>query len=289
MSVYVLIPVFNRLKATKQIIEKLLSQKLDQSLVIVVIDDGSTDGTSEFLKNTPSLVCLQGNGSLFWGGAIALALNYLKGRANQSDWVLLLNNDTDIQENYCAQLISIARENYPAVVGTLVRNEVPPHQVLSYGALIDPWTFTVQAITKKEIIKICPGAWKSDVLSGRGTLYPYKSLANVSKYFSVIFPHYFGDYWLSLHARRLGFSLLTTENSETFSSDHFGSNAVSRSLFQSFFGKRSPGYIVAKFGFWWSASNFIQKITAPLRLTAFLLMPRSRDYLCKKVCIGRAE
>jgi GT2 family glycosyltransferase len=42
-------------------------------LNIIIVDDASTDGTKKYLQNHFSdLTILNGDGSLFWGGAIKL-------------------------------------------------------------------------------------------------------------------------------------------------------------------------------------------------------------------------
>ena len=51
MTVHVLIPVFNRLEMTKRVLDCLRSQKMDEILNLIVIDDGSSDGTAEFLDS----------------------------------------------------------------------------------------------------------------------------------------------------------------------------------------------------------------------------------------------
>ena len=49
MKLTVIIPVFNEIKTIEKIIERIKSTNLD--LQIIVVDDFSTDGTREILKN----------------------------------------------------------------------------------------------------------------------------------------------------------------------------------------------------------------------------------------------
>ena len=48
--IHVVIPVFNRLELTKKCIASIKKQKNCEKIKIIVVDDGSTDGTSKFLK-----------------------------------------------------------------------------------------------------------------------------------------------------------------------------------------------------------------------------------------------
>ena len=92
-------PVFNRLEQTKTALKCIQNQLIDEELRTIVIDDGSTDGTSEYLQQNPSLNVLQGDGSLWWGGSIELGLQYVLREASPDDWILLLNNDTTVYVN----------------------------------------------------------------------------------------------------------------------------------------------------------------------------------------------
>ena len=67
-TIYIVIPVFNRLKFTKDCLDSLRKQSYGEFKVIVV-DDGSTDGTYQHLKeNYPEVIVLQGDGNLWWAG-----------------------------------------------------------------------------------------------------------------------------------------------------------------------------------------------------------------------------
>lgn len=47
----VIIPCFNESKTILNVIEKIYKQKLNVGIEVIVIDDGSTDGSSEIIKN----------------------------------------------------------------------------------------------------------------------------------------------------------------------------------------------------------------------------------------------
>jgi len=78
-------PVFNRLPLTQRMVDCLRAQKVLETLEIVVIDDGSTDGTGEWLAERGDITVLKGDGTLWWGGAIQRGLHYAFGKAAPSD------------------------------------------------------------------------------------------------------------------------------------------------------------------------------------------------------------
>lgn len=79
MTVYALMPVFNRLSMTKTAINCLRLQEFDDKLMIIVVDDGSTDGTQEYLDTQSDIVVLQGDGTLWWGGGYRLRISIYFG------------------------------------------------------------------------------------------------------------------------------------------------------------------------------------------------------------------
>ena len=123
MNIYVLIPVFNRIKYTKTIIKCLRGQTLKKNLKVYIVDDGSTDGTGAWLKKQSDINTINGTGSLLWTGAINLGLKTILKKANLQDWLLLINNDVEINNNYVEIMHKIAKNNYPAVLGSILKNK----------------------------------------------------------------------------------------------------------------------------------------------------------------------
>jgi len=270
MTVHVLIPVFNRLAMTKRIITQLRKQVLDESLEMIVIDDGSSDGTAEFLKTQADVFTLTGNGNLWWGGAIDLGLKTILGTENSDEgWVLFMNNDTEIREDYIQCLLDEARSHAPAAVGSVVRDYEYPHELLSVGPLIDPWRFSVmdlglKAFAENEVVEV-------DALAGRGVLYPLEALRLAGGMRPGTFPHYLADYEVSTRVRKSGWRLLVACNATVFSSRDFGSTYRGKRLWDRYFSIRSPSYLPAQVLYWWGVSGIFERLTFPFRFLAFFI------------------
>lgn len=278
MTIHVLMPVFNRLELTRAMINCLRSQVVDESISIVVIDDGSTDGTEQYLKTQNDVTVLQGDGSLWWGGAIDLGLKHLFAQTHNPGWVVMINNDTTIDKNFIQNLLSLARCHAPAAIGSAIINKESPYQYLSLGPKIDPWRCIVKDILDSpngdqmaslDLLKV-------DALSGRGVIYPLLALKQVQGMRTIWLPHYMADFELSLRVKFAGWQLLVSPTVVVHSTNEFGNSFRGSTWHEKLFAKRSPSYLPGQIKFWWTISNFAQRITLPARLILFLLFPSIR-------------
>ena len=74
MLIHVIVPVHNRVSMTRICLASLRMQS-DQGFRVVVVDDGSTDKTSEIIHSEfPEVELLGGDGNLWWVGSINLGL-----------------------------------------------------------------------------------------------------------------------------------------------------------------------------------------------------------------------
>ncbi|HYX05715.1 MAG TPA: glycosyltransferase, partial [Bacteroidales bacterium] len=78
----IILPVFNNLQYTKKCLETLYQNRDNARLTkeqvkIVITDDGSKDGTSEWLANNyPEVYVLKGNGNLWWSGGVNKGIRF---------------------------------------------------------------------------------------------------------------------------------------------------------------------------------------------------------------------
>ena len=278
MYIYVIIPVYNRIHYTKKIISCLREQTLRNIIKIIVVDDGSTDNTGKWLKKQNDIKTLKGNGKLLWAGAVNLAIKNIFKKKTQNGWILLINNDVEIKNDYVEILYNIARSNYPAAVGSIVKSK--NEKLISIGAKILTQKLKVKEIynnnfiyKKSEILK------NIDVLSGRGVLYPLKSIIQVNGLRPNLIPHYFADYDLSLRVKKKGYSLLISMNAVIYSDDNFDLVKEKRkkeNIIYKNFARKSSSLFYAKFLFWWTALSNIEKISLPFRIIKFIILPIMR-------------
>src|ERR1051325_2936248 len=113
----IVIPVYNRLKFTRDCLDSLEKQTIPADKIIVV-DDGSNDGTEEVLKEWyPDVTVLRGDGNLFWTAAINMGIRHalLLG----ADHVMTLNNDTIASPTFVEKMIEGSKLAPSALIGAL--------------------------------------------------------------------------------------------------------------------------------------------------------------------------
>jgi GT2 family glycosyltransferase len=82
----------------------------DHSLKVVVIDNLSTDGTFDYIKqNFPEVELINANANLGFGKANNIGLRI--AIAQNADYVFLLNQDTRIEKNTITELLNAAEAN----------------------------------------------------------------------------------------------------------------------------------------------------------------------------------
>src|SRR5207245_9340395 len=149
----------------------------------------------------------------WWAGAVDMALRRVLPPAGDDDYVLLINNDTRIGPDLVSTLVGVSRTYAGAAVGTVLRDDAPPHELISIGARMNIWqrrvADVIQELSAEERRNPKP-VYEVDALSGRGTLYPVRVLRATGYMHPRLLPHYHADYELACRARRKGFKTLVS-------------------------------------------------------------------------------
>src|SRR5210317_252519 len=102
MKLSIIIPVFNEIRTIEKLIIKVLNQEI-KNLQIILVDDFSTDGTRELIKNKLSQYIhkiIYHDKNLGKGAAIRSAQSFIEG-----DIVLIQDADLEYDPNDYKQLI----------------------------------------------------------------------------------------------------------------------------------------------------------------------------------------
>lgn len=273
MKVFVLLPVHDRLAHTRKVLEALRAQTLADNLQIVVIDDGSTDGTGQFLAEQSGVVALKGDGSLWWGGAIQRGLEWIQAQhPSIEDYVLFQNNDTWFEPGYIQELIDVSRDHGGAAVGSVIHeaDRVPP--LVSIGPRVDINRLAVWDV----LSELAPDeasspehTYRVDALSGRGTLYPVDLFNRYGLMRPRLLPHYMADYEVAMRFARHGTPLLVSTRAIVYSPPVYGNDVSRMGFWERCFGRRSSGNVVYRVFFYLLVGSPLQRLSGPLRMAFF--------------------
>ena len=163
MKATVVIPNYNGLKFLKPCLESLKRQS-EQDFAVIIIDNASTDGSIEFIKEEyPSIELIQNQENLGFSKAVNQGI-----AATKTPYVILLNNDTVVQEDFAKELVKIMDENpscFSASGKMLSYHE--KEKIDDAGDMINlfGWSFQrgnahkdEEYCQKKEVFSACAGA-----------------------------------------------------------------------------------------------------------------------------------
>ena len=198
---YVVLPVHNRVTITQSVIECIAKQTYE-NYKIILIDDGSTDGTADMvLSHLPDTVVIRGEGNLWWGGALQKGFEWLKKHASESDFCLILNDDTIFEEDFFSIGISLLERTKKTLFCALCYSQqttelIDKHVKFDYKKLTFP-----PANNPDEI----------NCMSTRGLFLKYVDWKEIGGFHPVILPHYLSDYEFTIRANRIGFDLKVSQ------------------------------------------------------------------------------
>tara|TARA_R110002049_G_scaffold2365_2_gene17254 strand:- start:11292 stop:12113 length:822 start_codon:yes stop_codon:yes gene_type:complete len=132
-TIAVLITSFNRKNITLKCLEKLFSQKLtDFSLNVFLVDDGSTDGTSEAIsKKFPQVQIINGDGNLYWNRGMHRA--WTEASKQHNDFYLWLNDDTFLYDDAIKNSLEISSKVGEGAIIVGATCSVINKQLTTYG------------------------------------------------------------------------------------------------------------------------------------------------------------
>jgi len=127
MGVSVVIPLYNQQAYTKICLESLHANStgLDKT---VVIDNGSSDGTAEYLAACADIQVISNSVNLGCAAAWNQGV-----KATHSEWVVILNNDVIVSPDWLAGMIDFAERNEFDIVSPAFREGEYNYEIKVYS------------------------------------------------------------------------------------------------------------------------------------------------------------
>jgi GT2 family glycosyltransferase len=135
-KVLIIVLTFNGIDLTIDCLRSL-QQIHYQNVTTMVVDNASVDGTPQIVReNFPAVQVIETGANLGYAEGNNVGMRY--AMANGYDYVLLLNNDTEVAPNFLDQLVTVCESNAAVgVVGPKVLYHSHPDLIYSAGGTVD--------------------------------------------------------------------------------------------------------------------------------------------------------
>ena len=203
-KIYILVPVHNRIETTRKFVALLKNQTI-RNLRLVLIDDGSTDGTSEMVTTLlPESTILKGDGNLWWGGSLQKGYEWLiEENLPDPTPILIINDDTTFGPDFLANALKVLTSSPKKLLLARARNE--KGELIENGVMIHWGRLRFEALKDDR---------EMNCASTRGLFLRLGDLRRIGGFHPILLPHYLSDYEFSIRAIRKGFSIGTDPSVE---------------------------------------------------------------------------
>lgn len=196
-QIAIIIPTFNRVNETRNIILQILRQDFNQ-YKIIICDSGSTDGTQNLESEFPDITILNVGPDKWWTGAVNSGIQ--KAKKEGFKLLLILNDDLLIPENLISRLFEYSNQ-FPKTIITTVQKELSGQL---YAGSIFKGIFKFRENIRKfpeEILQL-------DCSNGCCFLIPTEIIAVIGITDENRIPHVGGDLSIFLRSRNAGYKCI---------------------------------------------------------------------------------
>lgn len=212
-SVAIVTPIFNRIGNLARYFDSLENINY-KNFKIVIVDDGSTDGSSQFVKeHHPDAVLLLGDGNLWWAGATNKGMEW--AFSNGFDYILTFNDDQVVDKEFLKNLVLVAQKSPNSVLSSHVFSLNHGITLHSPGIVVHTETGNARNITYSAQSQTHE-PYEVDIAPGYSVLIPRSLISEVGYFDSKRFPQIFMEGEYCLRVKRAGYKVIMVPNSKVW-------------------------------------------------------------------------
>lgn len=269
-TIHVATAAHNRIETTRAFLATLAAETYPH-VHLLLVDDGSTDGTGALVRKTlPSATVLGGNGRLFWGGALHMAYKWVRKHLSDrpDDIVLFTNDDVSFAPGYLATASALVQRHPNTLIAGCGYGK-------RTGKLLDGAVKRDFSFRRVEKAAYEPAWEDGDVCSSRSLFFRVRDFLKIGGFHPVLLPHYASDYEWTARAHRKGYRIkMCPELTYTFDEGATGDNFYGSLTVKKLFSKRSAANPVYRFSY--------IVLSTPFRYLPGELALQIKRYLLKK-------
>lgn len=215
IRVEIVAPVHNRKTITLQCLRSLSRLHTNNLKVhIVIVDDGSTDGTGDAIRSEfPDVEVVIGNGDLWFTEGTNVGVR--AALKHDPDFVLMINDDAVFDADFLSFMVETASKYPRSIVGSLLLLWDTPHKLFQTAPLWETWSGGWRHWYSQTVWTIPDKPWNVDLIVGNCVLVPAAAFREAGLMDSKRYPN-FGDAEFTPRLKRLGWQLLIDPRARVF-------------------------------------------------------------------------
>lgn len=202
--IFIVTPVYNRKEFTRNYLMALSKQTV-QDFKVIIVDDGSTDGTAEMIeKEFPHVILIKEEGDLWWAEATNIGVKY--ALEHHAKYIMTLNDDTIPTSDYIEKMIFWIRHKPDILLGAFALDADTGKAI--FGGEILHWnSCSFENILNNVSDHDLNGLHEVNIFPGRGLLIPVEVFHKIGLYDSKNFPQTIADLDFTARAFNAGYKI----------------------------------------------------------------------------------
>jgi GT2 family glycosyltransferase len=186
---------------TERFVEALKLQTFS-NYTLILIDDGSTDGTSDrIIKLAKDLILLNGDGNLWWAGSLQKGFDWIKSNGKQNSATLIINDDLVFGNDFLEKGLFYLNHTNNSFILAAAYNEDETDTLEDCGIVYDFKNNNFSANDVNNLDKL-------NCVSTKGLFMKTADFLKTTGFRPFLLPHYYSDYEFTIRAnRKYGISL----------------------------------------------------------------------------------